>query len=237
MGSCTHQHDCEEHACAADWSLFKNIEMSGVRALNEAIDGSAKSVFKPWENRLDFSTALESNDDDPELILFIPFTTDVKIKSISIIGGSDGTSPSKMRAFMNRDDIDFSAAADLLPIQEWELAENPHGEIEYLTKYVYCRPQTCQEQSQTFLLFLLCYRRPLLDHFFHLLFSLKETANSLISHYYVDANFSVKCVCRYAKFQGVASLTLHFPRNFGANATCIHYIGLRGEATQVRLTC
>jgi hypothetical protein len=47
---------------------------------------------------------------------------------------------------MNRDDIDFSAAADLLPIQEWELAENPHGEIEYLTKYVshliYCRPQT-----------------------------------------------------------------------------------------------
>jgi hypothetical protein len=30
MGSCTHQHDCEEHACAADWSLFKNIEMSGV---------------------------------------------------------------------------------------------------------------------------------------------------------------------------------------------------------------
>jgi hypothetical protein len=76
-----------------------------------------------------------------------------------------------------------------------------------------------------------------LDHFFHLLFSLKETANSLISHYYVDANFSVKCVCRYAKFQGVASLTLHFPRNFGANATCIHYIGLRGEATQVRLTC
>ncbi|KAH8933135.1 hypothetical protein BDL97_18G014700 [Sphagnum fallax] len=143
-----------------------------VRALNEAIDGSAKSVFKPWENRLDFSTALESNDDDPELILFIPFTTDVKIKSISIIGGSDGTSPSKMRAFMNRDDIDFSAAADLLPIQEWELAENPHGEIEYLTKY--------------------------------------------------------------AKFQGVASLTLHFPRNFGANATCIHYIGLRGEATQLK---
>ncbi|CAM6039934.1 unnamed protein product [Sphagnum compactum] len=172
MGSCTHQHDCEEHACAADWSLFKNIEMSGVRALNEAIDGSAKSVFKPWENRLDFSTALESNDDDPELILFIPFTTDVKIKSISIIGGSDGTSPSKMRVFMNRDDIDFSAAADLLPIQEWELAENPHGEIEYLTKY--------------------------------------------------------------AKFQGVASLTLHFPQNFGANATCIHYIGLRGEATQLK---
>jgi hypothetical protein len=74
-----------------------------------------------------------------------------------------------------------------------------------------------------------------LDHFFYLLFSLKETANSLISHYYVDANFSVKCVCRYAKFQGVASLTLHFPRNFGANATCIHYIGLRGEATQVKI--
>lgn len=43
-----------------------------VSALNEAVDGSAKSVLKPWEHRLDFSTVLESNDDDPELIVFIP---------------------------------------------------------------------------------------------------------------------------------------------------------------------
>lgn len=30
MGSCLHQHDCEEHECAGDWSLYKNIDFSGV---------------------------------------------------------------------------------------------------------------------------------------------------------------------------------------------------------------
>ncbi|XP_073386329.1 uncharacterized protein [Physcomitrium patens] len=171
MGSCLHQHDCEEYECAGDWSLYKNIDITGVTALNETVEGSAKSVFKPWEQRSDLSTVLASNDDDAELIVFIPFTTDVKIKSICVVGGVDGHSPSKMRAFLNRDDIDFSQANDLTPVQEWELAENIRGELEYPTKY--------------------------------------------------------------AKFQGVASLTLHFPSNFGADATHVHYIGLRGEATQV----
>jgi hypothetical protein len=134
MASCLHQHDCEEHECAGDWSLYQNIDIPGVTALYEAVEGSAKSIFKPWEQRLDLSTVLASNDDDAELIVFIPFTTDVKIKSISIIGGVDGSSPSKMRAFLNRDDIDFSQANDLTPIQEWELAENIRGELEYPTK-------------------------------------------------------------------------------------------------------
>lgn len=38
---------------------------------------------------------------------------------------------------------------------------------------------------------------------------------------------------RYSRFQGVGNLTLHFPENFGGDATQIHYIGLKGEATQV----
>lgn len=38
---------------------------------------------------------------------------------------------------------------------------------------------------------------------------------------------------RYSKFQSVASITLHFPENFGGDTTQIHYIGLKGEATQV----
>lgn len=38
---------------------------------------------------------------------------------------------------------------------------------------------------------------------------------------------------RYSKFQSVANITLHFPDNFGGNATQIQYIGFKGEATQV----
>lgn len=38
---------------------------------------------------------------------------------------------------------------------------------------------------------------------------------------------------RYSKFQSVANITLHFPENFGGDTTQIHYIGFKGEATQV----
>ncbi|XP_010911743.1 uncharacterized protein [Elaeis guineensis] len=171
--ACMHDHSCEDHNCSADWSLYKHIDFSKVSALNESIAGSVKSVFKPWNRRLDTSEGLlESNDGDPELLVFIPFTSDVKIKSISVVGGSGGTSPSKMRAFINRDGIDFSDAQNMQPVQEWELAENLQGVLEYQT--------------------------------------------------------------RYSRFQSVASLTLHFPENFGGDTTQIYYIGLRGEATQLK---
>ncbi|MCO5551473.1 hypothetical protein L7F22_004977 [Adiantum nelumboides] len=171
--ACTHSHDCSEHECATSWSLYKHIDLPRVWALNEVVEGSAKNIFRSWDLRLDTSNGyLESNDGDPELLLFIPFTTDVKIKSISIIGAGDGRSPSRMRAFLNREDIDFSTAAAMNPIQEWELGENLQGTLEYQT--------------------------------------------------------------RYAKFQSVASLILHFPENFGAERTGISFIGVQGEATQLK---
>ncbi|XP_057516413.1 uncharacterized protein LOC130797713 [Amaranthus tricolor] len=171
--ACSHDHSCEDHNCSSDWSLYKHIDLSKVSALNEAIQGSAKSVFRSWEHRLNSAGAfLESNEGDPELIVFIPFTSDVKIKGISIVGGADGTSPSKMRAFINREGIDFSDAESMPPVQEWDLVENLQGILEYQT--------------------------------------------------------------RYSKFQSVGNLTLHFPDNFGADTSQIHYIGLKGEATQLK---
>jgi hypothetical protein len=171
--ACVHDHSCEDHDCSSDFSLYKHVDLSKVSALNEAIPGSVKSVFRSWEQRLNSSEGhLESNEGDPELLVFIPFTSDVKIKSISVVGGADGTSPSKMRAFINREGIDFSDAQNMQPIQEWDLAENLQGVLEYQTKY--------------------------------------------------------------SRFQGVGNLTLHFPDNFGGDATQIHYIGLKGEATQLK---
>ncbi|CAI7745570.1 unnamed protein product [Closterium sp. NIES-53] len=170
-GTCSHDHDCSDHDCGAGFSLYKNVDLPKIRALNEAVEGSAEGVFRSWEDRMTFpSQPLDSNEDDPELILFIPFTTDVKIKSIAIIGGADGTSPAKLRAFTNREDIDFSVVNDLTAVQEWDLTENLQGELEYTTKF--------------------------------------------------------------SKFQGVSSLTLHFPSNFGGDFSRIHFVGLKGEATQ-----
>ncbi|CAI5511946.1 unnamed protein product [Closterium sp. Naga37s-1] len=129
-----------------------------------------KAGFSLYKNVDLPKQALDSNEDDPELILFILFTTDVKIKSIAIIGGADGTSPAKMRVFTNREDIDFSVVNDLTAVQEWDLTENLQGELEYTTKF--------------------------------------------------------------SKFQGVSSLTLHLPSNFGGDFSRIHFVGLKGEATQ-----
>lgn len=38
------------------------------------------------------------------------------------------------QVFINRDDLDFSAAADLPAVQEWDLLENYGGQIEYPTQ-------------------------------------------------------------------------------------------------------
>lgn len=42
---------------------------------------------------------LDSHDDDPELVLYIPFTRVVKLKSINITGGhaGEGTAPAKIK--------------------------------------------------------------------------------------------------------------------------------------------
>ena len=41
-----------------------------------------------------------------------------------------------MRAFINREDVDFEVAHQAQPLQEWQLAENSQqGKLEYSTKY------------------------------------------------------------------------------------------------------
>ncbi|XP_056158729.1 uncharacterized protein LOC115688955 isoform X2 [Syzygium oleosum] len=108
--ACMHDHSCEDHDCSSNWSLYKHVDLSKVSALNEAVPGSVKSVFKAWEHRLNSSEGyLESNDGDPELLVFIPF--------------------------INREGIDFSDAQSMQAVQEWDLAENMQGMLEYQTRY------------------------------------------------------------------------------------------------------
>ena len=45
---------------------------------------------------------------------------------------------------------------------------------------------------------------------------------------------SIEYPVKATRFNGVTSLLMHFPSNFGAETTKIYYIGLRGEFTQVR---
>jgi hypothetical protein len=58
----------------------------------------------------------------------------VSLQAICIIGGSDGSAPAQLRAFVNREDLDFATVAELQPVQQWDLQENEAGQMEYPTQ-------------------------------------------------------------------------------------------------------
>lgn len=79
--------------------MFAAIDTSKVRCLNENEIGACLHPFKLYNKRREPEPRLDSHDDDPELLLFVPFTRIVKLKSINIIGGhaGEGTAPTKIK--------------------------------------------------------------------------------------------------------------------------------------------
>jgi hypothetical protein len=112
-----------------------------VVCLNEETQGAGQSILKLHEDRLSDKPSLTSPDDDPELLLTVPFTEAVTIQSITIRNSSSDSnyaSPRKVKLFANREDLDFETARDLEAQQELELLPPEHladGTIDYP-----CRP-------------------------------------------------------------------------------------------------
>ena len=50
-----------------------------------------------------------------------------------------------------------------------------------------------------------------------------------------SAELRLPLQCRVAKFNGVHTLTLHIPENFGADHTTLTFIGIKGDLTEVSL--
>ena len=98
------------------YSLYQRIDLANLSCLNEVVEGSGKTVFKPWESTLDREKFVES-DADEELLINIPFTGsessnrfcgtflsnsiyegNVKLKGL-IVGGEEGDShPDQVRS-------------------------------------------------------------------------------------------------------------------------------------------
>jgi len=116
------------------YSLYQRIDMDKLNCLNETEEDSAKKIFKPWENRLERTSVLES-DADEELLINIPFTGNVKLKGIIVIGGEEDTHPEKVRLFKNRPNMTFDQAEGC-PEQEFNLVRDNDGTVEYKTKIV-----------------------------------------------------------------------------------------------------
>eukprot|EP01135_Chromosphaera_perkinsii_P008701 Nk52_evm34s1444 gene=Nk52_evmTU34s1444 len=130
-----HDHDHDDPERGIEFSLYRYIDVEKVVCLNESETDSAKKVFKPWEDRLSVDGFVQS-DADEELIIHIPFTGDMKIKSICVHGPTNpkDSHPSHMKAFINRNDIDFSNANEIPPTQEWDLQPDSKCRMQYETR-------------------------------------------------------------------------------------------------------
>jgi PITH domain len=131
-----HDHDGEGDTGGEEWSLYARVDMGRVVCLNEAEPDSGPRVLRPWHDRLNTQLPVLSSDADEQLLLCIPFTAPVKIKSICVVGAGDRENPADMSAFVNVETLDFDAAEATEPTQKWELVEdNARGEVEYPTRF------------------------------------------------------------------------------------------------------
>lgn len=115
--------------------LLPYIDTDAVSALNESERGACKRVFKPFDQRLQ-GGCVESEEDDPQLIIRVPFVCPVKLRSLVVSGqGAEGTAPSRVKAFLNHEALDFADAEQMPPVQQWDLAEDPLATVEYPTQF------------------------------------------------------------------------------------------------------
>lgn len=134
-----HSHDHQDHGDGLGLSLRPQVDFPLVSCLNEEIPNSGRAVIKLHEERLSADPALKSQDDDPELLFFIPFTEAVILQSISIrsvapANDYEAAPPRNIKLFVDREDLDFETARELEPQMQLELLPPHHfveGTIDY----------------------------------------------------------------------------------------------------------
>lgn len=50
-----HDHDHDSDELGIQYNLYEKIDKDNLQCLNESVEGSGKTVFKPWEKRMDRS--------------------------------------------------------------------------------------------------------------------------------------------------------------------------------------
>ena len=115
--------------------LTGSVAKNEVFALNEKEHQSCQKLFKIKEEMLDRKDFCDSNDGDSDLVIYIPFSSQVNLKTMNIIGGEDGMAPAKIKIFVNRkeSEIDFDLK-DSNCEQEINCVENREGTLKYFLK-------------------------------------------------------------------------------------------------------
>ncbi|KAJ7729712.1 DUF1000-domain-containing protein [Mycena olivaceomarginata] len=108
--STEHDHDHDSTDLGPKDNLFSRIDRDNVVALNALSPGPA--IIKPWHERLDEEKSVESDADD-QMIIRIPFTGSVKLRSLLL-----KTGPHRPNTTENFQDI-----SDKTPTQEFTVAQ------------------------------------------------------------------------------------------------------------------
>ncbi|KAF9455378.1 galactose-binding domain-like protein [Collybia nuda] len=112
-------------------NLYSVIDKDNVHGLNLAVPENAKEVIKPWDLRDDNTKFVESGVDD-QLILHIPFTQIVRLKSVLLKLGRGEVTPRHLRIYANHPNIvDFADAETTKPQLNISLLEGETGVVEY----------------------------------------------------------------------------------------------------------
>ncbi|KAF9516905.1 hypothetical protein BS47DRAFT_1326836 [Hydnum rufescens UP504] len=114
-----HGHDHDEETSGPN--LYSKIDISNVSVLNSP--HPASNAIKPWNSRLN-DLFIESDEDvDDQLILRIPFTGSVKLRSLLLRSGPDSQTPKTIRLFATDDQLDFSDVEIARPTQELAIVQ------------------------------------------------------------------------------------------------------------------
>ncbi|GAA5906096.1 hypothetical protein JCM6882_003557 [Rhodosporidiobolus microsporus] len=100
--------------------LYAHVDRERVVALNGEEGKEAKVVIRPWDERNQEEEWLES-DADEQLILQIPFTGNIKLRSILVKTGPAGHTPDKMQVYANQS-LDFDEATSVDVTQSFDVA-------------------------------------------------------------------------------------------------------------------
>ncbi|KAG8990918.1 hypothetical protein FRB93_002990 [Tulasnella sp. JGI-2019a] len=110
-------------------NLFNVIDRDNVFGLNLTQLEDAREMIKPWESRESMARWGESSEDD-EMIIHIPFTNNVRVRSVMVKLGRGELCPRRLRLYANAPNgISFSD--DIKPTQDIALLEGAEGVTEY----------------------------------------------------------------------------------------------------------
>jgi len=127
MPNCSDEHDHDhdhDHGSndAQPNSLYDRVDHPNVVASN-GTEPDFPKVIKPWHMRMDETISLES-EVDGELIVRIPFTGSVKLRSILLKTGPGEETPTKVCIYASEEILDFDSVRDKKPTQEFDIPQS-----------------------------------------------------------------------------------------------------------------